>query len=139
MRQASALPPVAFLESEHGAPIHLPLAQPFLLKRSNNHCALLRDDLACGQYEGRPNACRLYPHFVLFIDPSTRRPLHADLDVMTASFEATLAGATPTADARCVPLLLRHIECPGFTGPPMSTEDWRSLFAETFRLQYEHI
>lgn len=137
MRDSSGRQPIHFLETEGDEPLKLPLAQPFLLKRTDNHCALLQDDLACGEYDGRPNACRLYPHFVLFIDPATRKPVHADVSAMHTAIEATLAGTVPTPGA-LVPLLLRHIECPGFTGPPMSFEDWRSLLAETFRLQYEH-
>jgi len=35
-----------------------------------------------------------------------------------------------------VPLLLGHIECPGFTGPPISEPQWRALFDSTCQLQY---
>jgi len=33
--------------------------------------------------------------------------------------------------------LVRHNECPGFTGPPMDAAAWLGLFAETYRLQFE--
>ena len=132
-QRASGLQPVEFLECEDGAPIRLPLAQPFLLRRADNRCAQLRDDLGCGQYEGRPNACRLYPHFVLVFDAETLRPVHSDTDVIAAAVASALGGAP----SPFVALLLRHIECPGFTGPPMSEAEWRTLFDETHRLQYE--
>jgi hypothetical protein len=132
MARASGLQPVTFLESEGGEPIRLPLARPFLLRREENRCAQLRTDLGCGQYDGRPNACRLYPHFVLVFDPDSRRPVHSDEDAIRAAVEASVSGS----DSKCVALLLRHIECPGFTGPPMKERDWRELFEETYRLQY---
>ena len=132
MRQTSGLQMVEFLESEDGEPIRLPLAQPYLLRRENNRCAQLREDLGCSQYEGRPNACRLYPHFVLVFEPKTRRPIHADLAAITDAVDAAISDRM----AHHAALLLRHVECPGFTGPPMSENDWRTLFQETFRLQY---
>ena len=135
MQRASGLRPLDFLESEDGVIVNLPLAQPYLLKRAENRCAQLAPGLSCGQYEGRPNACRLYPHFVLFIDPVSLRPVHAEMDGMRASFAAATA-----PDARppglYVPLLLRHVECPGFTGASMSSVEWSGLFEDTFRLQY---
>jgi Fe-S-cluster containining protein len=132
MQRISGLQPVEFLESEEGEPIRLPLAQPFLLRRRENRCAQLRADLSCEQYEGRPNACRLYPHFVLVFDPKSERPVHADEDAIRAAVTASMTGA----EAACVALLLRHIECPGFTGPPMTDAAWQRLFEETYRLQY---
>lgn len=132
MRATSGKSFVQLLECEDGEPINLPLAQPFLLRRENNRCAQLNADLGCGEYEGRPNACRLYPHFVLFIEIETGRPVHSDLDGMRASLDSAFAtGATPYA-----PLLLRHIECPGFTGDPMSEPEWRELLLATAALQY---
>jgi Fe-S-cluster containining protein len=134
MQAASGQHPVTFLESEDGRPITLPMAQPYLLKRAENHCAQLSPDLACGQYEGRPNACRLYPHFVIFVDEQTGRPVSGDQPGMRLSIERLHAGA---ALAPYVPLLVRHVECPGFTGPPMNDAAWRTLFAETAQLQSE--
>lgn len=129
----SGLEPVEFLESENGEPITLPLAQPYLLARKGGQCALLADDLRCSQYHGRPEACRLYPHFVIFLDESTGRPVHSATREMAESLERMLEGETaPTY----VPLLLRHVECPGFTGPPIEEAAWEALFTETFRLQY---
>jgi Fe-S-cluster containining protein len=133
MQRASGLQPIQFLESEDGELVTLPLAQPYLLKRAGNHCAQLQDDLGCAQYEGRPNACHLYPHFVIFVDPESARPVQPEPVVMRSAMDAALDG---DALAHCVPLLLRHIECPGFTGPPMSETEWRELFEQTFALQY---
>lgn len=129
----SGLAPVELVESENGSPIALPLAQPYLLARGNGQCALLAEDLRCGQYHGRPEACRLYPHFVVCLDEATGRPVHADTDAMAASLAAVLTGREPEP---YVPLLLRHLECPGFTGPGISEDSWLDLFGETFRLQY---
>lgn len=131
--RASGLPVSAFLELEDGEPVALPLAQPYLLARSESRCRLLGPDLGCTQYEGRPDACRLYPHFVLFFEPATGRPIHADLAAMGSALEWALAGAR---EARCIPLLLRHVECPGFTGPLLGQEAWNSLLEETAHLQY---
>ena len=129
MERESGLLPVHFLECEDGAPIALPLAQPYLLARANNRCRLLGDDLACTQYHGRPNACRLYPHFVVFIDAAANRPVTADREGIDRSFP-------PTSAAPYVALLLRHVECPGFTGPPMTAVEWEALMRDTYQLQY---
>lgn len=129
----SGLEPVELLECEDGEPIALPLAQPYVLARRNGTCALLGDDLRCTQYHGRPEACRLYPHFVVFINQETGRPVHGDLDGMRASMSAAIHNHDP---GPYVPLLLGHVECPGFTGPPLDADGWRDLMARTFRLQY---
>lgn len=131
--KASGLQLIEFLECEEGKPIALPIAQPYLLARGDGACKQLGSDLGCGQYQGRPNACRLYPHFILFIDPETARPVHGDEPGMSRSYAAALAGEEP---APYVPLLLRHVDCPGFTGAPMSDADWAALFADTYLLQY---
>ena len=135
MQRSSGRQLIELLESEDGEPIRLPLAQPYLLKREENRCAQLRDTLACGEYEGRPNACRLYPHFILFIEGDTLRPLHGGRERMARALALALRGEDTAPD--CTALLVRHTECPGFTGPPMSEEAWLDLFAETYRLQYE--
>lgn len=126
--------PVTFLESEDGEPIRLPLLQPFLLSRTDGHCSLLADEELCGAYEGRPDACRLYPHFVIAIDQETGRPVHGDPDAIEAAVRYALDETAPPS--RLVSLLLRHLECPGFDGPPIQEPAWRKLFEETFRLQY---
>jgi len=125
--------PIEFLECEDGKPIALPLAQPYLLARAGGRCKQLGTDLACGEYAGRPNACRLYPHFVIFVDPETARPVYAELEGMERSFRAALESGSAEPYAA---LLLRHTDCPGFTGPAMSEPDWRRLFEATYQLQY---
>lgn len=118
-----------FLECEGGEPIALPLADPFLLAREDGHCAMLGADLRCTVYDARPNACRLYPHQVVFVEPGTGRRV---TNVSHSIYRKALAGG----DEALVPLLLRHLECPGFTGPPMQESEWAALFVETYRLQY---
>ena len=130
MAATSGLSPSRFLESEDGEVLTLPLATPFVLGRSEGHCVFLSDELACGQYEGRPDACRSYPHQVVFVDSSERAP------------GAALAGARGGGRWRrwsrgrsvegALPLLLRHDQCPGFTGPPSTEEAWAGLFRETY-------
>jgi Fe-S-cluster containining protein len=132
MERASGKTFIEFLECEDGEPITLPLAQPYLLRRENNRCAQLNADLSCGEYEGRPNACRLYPHFVLFIDTASGRPVHSEIEGMRASLDYVFGNdAGPY-----LPLLLRHTECPGFTGAPMTAPEWRQLLITTAALQY---
>lgn len=132
MARESRLDPTRFLEYYDGLPLALPMAQPFLLKREDNRCALLGDDLRCGQYHGRPDACRLYPHFLVFIKRSTWKPVYAD----TGEFARSVAAFEAGREAPLVPLLLRHVECPGFTGPPISVEAWWTLFEATRLAQY---
>lgn len=134
MAASSGLPPSRFLETENGEPLALPMAQPYLLRRENNRCALLGEDLRCSQYHGRPNACRLYPHFVVFIDAARGKPVYADMAAIAAAMSAFRAGRNEGA---LTPLLLRHVECPGFTGAPMTAGAWRELFETTFALQYQ--
>ena len=130
---SSGLARFQFLECEDGEPITLPLAQPYLLARREGACALLAPDLRCGQYHGRPDACRLYPHFVIFLDEGSGRPVHSYIPGMERSLELALAGGGP---APFLPLLLRHVECPGFTGPPLEHAAWQELLRTTWNLQY---
>ena len=132
MARESRLEPSRFLEYYDGLPLALPMAQPFLLRREENRCALLGDDLRCGQYHGRPDACRLYPHFLVFIDQATWKPVYSD----TGGFERSVAAFVEGREDALVPLLLRHVECPGFTGPPIAEEAWWELFESTRALQY---
>ncbi len=125
--------PIEFLECEDGKPIALPLAQPYLLARAEGRCKQLGADLLCGAYAGRPNACRLYPYFVIFVDPGTARPVYAELEGMEPSFQAALGSDTVGPYEA---LLLGHTDCPGFTGPAMSEREWRQLMEETYRLQF---
>lgn len=126
--------PADFLECEGGEPIALPLAQPYVLARSDGQCRQLSQGLGCMAYAGRPNACRLYPHFIVAIEPASGRPVHGDIAGIATSVRSVQNGAKA---APYVPLLLRHTDCPGSTGPAMTEADWWALFDETFRLQYE--
>lgn len=133
MEQASGLDRHAFLEVEDGQVITLPLAQPFVLARRNGACTLLRDDLLCGQYAGRPNACRLYPHFVIVADTARGTVAGLGREATRALVTELLDG---TLDGPLVPVLVRHLDCPGFDGPPHNLETWPVLLEETARLQY---
>lgn len=123
---------IELVELDEGSPIRLPLAQPYLLARANNHCAHLGDSLGCSVYAGRPGACRLYPHQVIVVDPETGRPLH------TSPGDARVAGRTLIAgqSSVAIPLLLRHTACPGFTAPPLDESAWATLLTETIALQF---
>lgn len=133
MERSSRLPPSRFLECENGEPLLLPLAQPYLLARTENRCSLLGADLACTEYEGRPDACRLYPHFVLAFEPGDAPRRVAAPASIRASVAAVLAGRFP---AGSIPLLVGHVECPGFTGPPLGEQEWCDILASTAALQY---
>jgi Fe-S-cluster containining protein len=131
-----ALERVDFLElDEERRPVELPMLQPYLLARADNHCKLLTGELGCGAYEGRPNACRLYPHFVVFWDTSGDRALTFPGERTAAAYRAF----AEDHESAIVPLLLGHIECPGFTGPPLSEDSWRAIFEQTYHLQYEAV
>jgi Fe-S-cluster containining protein len=127
MERETGLSPVEFLESEDGEPTTLPLARPYLLRRAENRCAMLGDDLACTAYTGRPDACRQYPYQVLFAN--------AEGGLARPSREEALALLANDGSAGPVALLVRHIECPGFTGEPLSADTWHSLRASTLGLQ----
>lgn len=133
-RRFEDLEPVEFLElDEDRTPVTLPLAQPYLLARRDNHCKMLTPELECGTYKGRPNACRLYPHFVVFWDDEQGTARSGASKRVRASYEAAVRGNV----LGLVPLLLGHSECPGFTGPPIPETGWFDLFARTYQLQYE--
>lgn len=133
MRRFESLEPVQFLElDEDGTPVTLPMAQPYLLARREGHCKMLNRELGCGAYDGRPNACRLYPHFVVFWDAEAGRARTSPSKRVSAAFEAAKKGGIYGP----VPLLLGHSECPGFTGPPISDAEWWPLFERTYQLQY---
>lgn len=124
---------IDFLEvDEEGKPIILPMAQPYLLAREDGHCKMLGPDLGCTTYDGRPNACRLYPHFVVFWDAEAERARTTPSKRAAAAFEAAARGNV----YGLVPLLLGHVECPGFTGEPLGESDWAALFRQTYQLQY---
>lgn len=131
MATSSGLPPRRFLETDEDGLLTVPMAQPYLLRRREGRCTLLGEHLGCTQYEGRPNACRLYPHQVLFIDEHTLRPVHGDIPRMRAALE--------DSDVALVPMLLRHVECPGFTGPPLDAPGWRRQMEETAALQFPEL
>jgi Fe-S-cluster containining protein len=135
MARFSGLEPVEFLEVENGEPIHLPLSQPYLLSRTDGHCSQLGEGYRCGQYEGRPDACRQYPHHVLFVDPATGKPTHGDTDAMAEALG--VVNAPEGRSSQYIPLLMRHIECPGFDqGPPLGEAEWLALLNQTAGLQY---
>ena len=132
-KRFQGLEPVQFLElDEDGTPVTLPLNQPYLLRREDNHCKFLSPELGCSAYHGRPNACRLYPHFVVFWDTEAGTARSVASKRVTASFEAGSRGNV----LGLVPLLLGHSECPGFTGPPIAEDAWFELFRNTYQLQY---
>lgn len=124
--------PATFLESERGVPIALPLSQPYVLGRGEGACVFLEEDRRCGAYRGRPDACRLYPYSVLFADVETGRPLRLPAPDRRAAVEAALRGD----GCDVLPLLMRHLACPGFTGPAIDEAEWRTLLAETYSLQF---
>lgn len=131
MERLMSFSPAEFLECEDGRPIELPLARPYILRRAGNGCALLGTDLACTGYAGRPDACRQYPHQVVFVD-TAGNPLRRPGPAAAESVNRLAKGQEP-GDA--IALLLRHVECPGFTGPALSPGDWGALLVATFRLQ----
>lgn len=135
MTRETGMQRVRFLELEDGEPISLPLAQPYLLAREGGHCRFLGADLGCTVYSGRPNACRLYPHFVVFFDPGAGKMTTPQPAEARTAVETLLSGEPPPF----VPLLLGHVECPGFIGEPLSEAAWRSLLAATCQLQYEEV
>jgi hypothetical protein len=135
MARETGMALVQFLELEDGNPITLPLAQPFLLAREDGHCRFLGAELDCTVYAGRPNACRLYPHFVVFFDVATGRVTTPPPGVGRRAVDALVAGQSSSP----VPLLLGHVECPGFTGAPLSEASWRALLETTYQLQYEEL
>ena len=132
--EAAGWAPLEFLECEDGEPIALPLVQPYILARKDGQCALLDEALRCRAYTARPDACRLYPHQVLFVDAESGRMLHPERSAARAAVAASLRGRP---DGNCAALLLRHVECPGFTGAPMGAGAWRDLFIATYRLQHD--
>ena len=129
----SGLLPRDFLECEEGEPIALPLAQPFVLGRAHGTCVFLGEDMGCRQYTGRPNACRLYPHFALFVDRETGKPTYGDTPAIARSLDAWLSGRSDGL----VPVLMRHLDCPGFGGDrPLAESEWLSILTQTARIQY---
>lgn len=132
MARVTGMRRIDFLELDDSEPIVLPLAQPFLLARREGRCQFLGADLGCTVYAGRPNACRLYPHFVVFVDRERGRVRAPSPPDGRASIESALAGIASNP----VPLLLGHVECPGFTGAPLPESHWQALLSDTYQLQY---
>ena len=129
LRTASRLPASRFLESEDGEVLALPLATPFVLGREEGHCVFLSEELSCEQYDARPSACRSYPHQVVFVDSASGRAAQPPAEAGRRAVEAVVAGRSVEG---ALPLLLRHDQCPGFTGPPSTEEAWAGLFRETY-------
>jgi Fe-S-cluster containining protein len=132
MQRLGGLRPEQFLELEDGQPVRLPLVQPYLLARAANRCALLGEDLRCTRYNGRPDACRLYPHFVVAFDLEITKPVRSARLSLPGLVDRALAGRL---EGPVVPMLLRHVECPGFTGAPLGPTAWEQLFRATAALQ----
>ena len=129
LRESSGWPASRFLECEDGEPIALPLAKPFVLGRSEGHCIFLGAELTCDQYEARPDPCHLYPHQVVFVDAASGRPAQPSAEAGRRAVEAVAEGRAAAGPA---PLLLRHDQCPGFTGPPSTEGAWADLLRETY-------
>ncbi len=134
IEQAGGGPPARFLESEDGEPLLLPLVRPYVLGRRADGCVFLSGELACEQYTARPNACRSYPHQVIFVEGAGGRAVQPSREAGRQAVEAVIAGRTAEG---ALPLLLRHSECPGFTGPPATTHEWSRLLRETYALAAE--
>lgn len=138
----SGLERLDLLEVRNGEPVvlpELPRDRPYHLSRSpDGTCAFLGDDLLCSQYAGRPDACRVYPHYVFFFDSESERPVSASVGEQREAIGRLSAGDLPRSRRHLVPVLLRHGMCPGFTGPALGREAWFGLMDATFRLQYEH-
>ena len=130
MTATSGLSPARFLESEAGEPIALPMVQPYLLARNECSCTLLREDRGCGQYAGRPDACRMYPHQLVVL----RHGRVATIEGPEARH--ALERMAISASGALTVLLLRHRECPGFTGPPLSRAGWFATAREILDLQF---
>ena len=126
---APACPPRGFLESEDGEVLALPLVTPFVLGRTEGHCVFLSAELSCEQYEARPDACRSYPHRWVFVDAGGRAAQPSP-EAGRRAVEALVAGR---AGEGALPLLLRHDQCPGFTGPPSTEDAWAAFAAGDLR------
>lgn len=125
-------PPSRFLECEDGEPINLPLERPFVLGRQGDHCLFLSEERTCEQYAARPDACQLYPHQIIFVEASGR-PAQPSAPARQRALQSLLGGE---ATGGVVPLLLRQVECPGFTGAPTSAPEWATLVRATYALQW---
>lgn len=125
----TGLPLSRLVESEDGVPLRLPLVDPYVLARRDGGCAHLGGDDTCTVYDGRPSACRLYPHQILFFDDSGRPAAVRDPH---AAVEALLNGEP----GGVTPVLVRHLPCPGFTGPPLSARAWAALAREVAAVQF---
>ena len=132
MTKFSGFSPGRFLESEAGEPLALPMVQPYLLARNEGSCILLREDRGCGQYAGRPDACRMYPHQLVVVE-NGRAAFAAGNAVVRRGLESMAADTGP---APVTVLLLRHRECPGFTGSPLTIAEWFRTLYETCDLQF---
>ncbi|HJP41344.1 MAG TPA: YkgJ family cysteine cluster protein [Dehalococcoidia bacterium] len=128
----SGLPSQEFLECENGKLLTLPLAFPYFLSRRDGGCTLLGSANLCSQYPGRPDPCRAYPYAVLLIDSSTGWPAR----LTSSAVGESLNGVHPEL-LGLHPLLVRHVDCPGFTEDRISAEDWESIIWETAELTAE--
>ena len=131
-RLAVVEPVSRFLEHEDGEPVNLPLARPFVLARQGGQCIFLSEELSCQGYQARPDACRLYPHQVVFVQAEVGRPSRPPINEALRALNALISGEYP---GPLVPLLLRHVECPGFTGRPMTADEWAEVLSDTYALQ----
>ncbi len=139
LSQASGLHPLEAIECDEGAPLthrSLPAARPYFLARRDGVCRFLGADLLCSQHAGRPDACRVYPYYVFFFDTLAAEPVKDGWRDMATTVEWLSRGETPVAERALAPLLLRHRDCPGSTGPAIGRRAWLALVGETFRLQY---
>ena len=123
------------VECDGDEPLVLPLAEPYVLARIGGRCRFLGSDGLCSVYEGRPNACRLYPFQVVFVERQSGRPRAATPSLVTRAREL-FASAVIDDGEPVVPLLLRHAACPGMVGPPLSEEEWRDLACRVLELQF---
>ena len=129
----SGLSAIEFLELEDGEPIALPLARPYLLARSDGSCSMLGGDLSCTEYEARPDACRLFPYQILFVDAGQHRNVRPSAEERVAAVAVMLGGG---AGGDVNAFLVGHTACPGFTASPLSGGDWEGLVRRIYGMQF---
>jgi Fe-S-cluster containining protein len=108
-----------------------------LKSRDQRKCVFVDDNNHCGIYNLRPHQCVSYPFELAFfrLRPNGTLSLENTSDVYRRAesakepLEFYKAGS---AYDFLIPIVVYDSDCPGFTGPPISTEEYLKMAGEIF-------
>jgi Fe-S-cluster containining protein len=110
---------------------------PSLVKDSSGKCVFLDSQRQCTVYDIRPVDCATYPFDLAFFDlrhdGNLAKINHRDLFRRAGDTPPPFFTRTTLGYNCIVPLIIYHSRCPGFTGEPVTIQEYISLVDQIWR------